>query len=99
MKFIKNYKKISFIEKFYASDNLKKLYSLNQESDVEFLNKMYLLDDGRVLMGAIAEEIRTKLNNEDRVDNLNPDVLIELKKNWKKMRKKIVNVSLQLWVM
>ena len=79
IKFIKNYKKISFIEKFYASDNLK-LYNLNQESDVEFLNKMYLLDDGRVLMGAIAKEIHQKLNNEDRVDNLNPDVLIELKK-------------------
>ena len=80
IKFIKNYKKISFIEKFYASDNLKKLYSLNQESDVEFLNKMYLLDDGRVLMGAIAKEIHQELNNEVRDYNLNPDVLIDLKK-------------------
>ena len=80
IKFIKNYKKISFIEKFYASDNLKKLYGLNQETDTEFLNKMYLLDDGRVLMGAIAREIHQELNNEDRDYNLNPDVLIDLKK-------------------
>ena len=78
LKFIKNYKKISFLDKYIASDDIKKLYGIDKETDVQLLNKMYLLDDGRLLMEIIAREIHDELSEE--VSDLNPEVLMELKK-------------------
>ena len=79
LKFIKQYKKISFIEKLYASDKIKSLYNLKETSDTQLLNNMYQLDDGRLLMGVIAKEIHDELNNEDKDYNLTPEVLMDLK--------------------
>ena len=78
LKFIKNYKKISFLDKYIASEDIKKLYGIDKETDVQLLNKMYLLDDGRLLMEIIAREIHDDLKEE--VSDLNPEVLMELKK-------------------
>jgi len=78
IKYIKNYKKISFLDSYVASDSIKTLYDIKEETDLQFFRKMYQLDDSRLMMSLISKEIHNELANES--SNLNPDVLIELKK-------------------
>ena len=77
LKFIKKYKKISFLDKYASSEEMKKLYDFNEDTDVQFLNKMYQLDDGKLMMGLIAKEIHNENAKEDT--QLNPEVLMQLK--------------------
>jgi hypothetical protein len=85
IKFIKNYKKISFLDKFIGSDNIKSLYDINEDTDMQFFRKMYQLDDSRLMMSLVAKEIHNELSNEST--NLNPDTLIELKKELEEKNK------------
>ena len=78
IKFIRNYKKVSFLDKYVASDTIKTLYNIKEETDMQFFRKMYQLDDSRLMMSLVAKEIHNELSNE--TTNLNPEVLMDLKK-------------------
>lgn len=77
-KFIKNYKKVSFLDKYINIDSIKTLYNINEETDMQFFRKMYQLDDSKLMMGLLAKEIHNELKDEN--SNLTPEVLMELKK-------------------
>ena len=65
------------LDKYASSEEMKKLYDFNEDTDVQFLNKMYQLDDGKLMMGLIAKEIHNENSKEDT--QLNPEVLMQLK--------------------
>mgnify|MGYP006075129825 FL=1 len=78
IKFIRNYKKVSFLDNYVASESIKKLYGIAEDTDVQFFRKMYQLDDSRLMMSLVAKEIHNELSGE--TNNLNPEVLMDLKK-------------------
>ena len=86
IKFIRNYKKISFLDKYIASDSIKRLYGIKEETDTQFFRKMYRLDDSYLMMSLVAKEIHNELLNES--NNLNPEVLMDLKKSLEKSSEK-----------
>ena len=82
IKFIRNYKKVSFLDKYVAADNIKSLYGVNEDTDIQFFRKMYQLDDSRLMMALVSKEIHNELSGE--TSNLNPEVLMDLKKDLEK---------------
>ena len=79
IKFIKNYIKISALEKYVKTEDIRKLYNIDKDTDTQLLNKMYKLDDGRLFMGIAAREIHDTLDGEESDSKLTPEVLNDIK--------------------
>lgn len=82
IKFIRNYKKVSFLDTYVASESIKTLYGIKEDTDIQFFRKMYQLDDSRLMMSLVAKEIHNELS--DETNSLNPEVLMDLKKELEK---------------
>ena len=86
IKFIKNRVKISDLEKYLKSSEVRKLYDIDKEMDMQLLNKMYRLDDGRLMMSIIAREIHSSLDDAENDSNLTPETLNEIKQELKQRK-------------
>tara|TARA_B100000925_G_scaffold87523_1_gene63003 strand:+ start:10168 stop:15969 length:5802 start_codon:yes stop_codon:yes gene_type:complete len=86
IKFIKNYAKISDLEKYIKSGEVRKLYDIDKEMDMQLLNKMYRLDDGRLMMSIIAREIHSSLDDAENDSKLTPETLNEIKQELKQRK-------------
>ena len=84
IKFIKNYVKISDLEKYIKSPEVRKLYNIDKETDMQLLNKMYRLDNGRLMMSIIAREIHNSLDDAENDSKLTPETLSEIKQELKR---------------